>query len=82
MLSLFARLVTVTEGGTACENSSMIYVNKLEELPSTVCHIYRKVARVILVPIVGDLICLFIYYFLVLMFKEKLGETDESMLIS
>ncbi|GMY33031.1 inositol 1,3,4-trisphosphate 5/6-kinase 4-like isoform X2 [Fagus crenata] len=40
--SLGQESADVTEGGTACENSSMIYINKLEELPSTICHINRK----------------------------------------
>ena len=51
LLSLFGHLHTVTEGGSACENSSMIFINKLEELPSTICHIYRKVSKVIFAPI-------------------------------
>ncbi|XP_050256185.1 inositol 1,3,4-trisphosphate 5/6-kinase 4-like isoform X5 [Quercus robur] len=40
--SLGQESADVTEGGSSCENSSMIFINKLEELPSTVCHINRK----------------------------------------
>ncbi|XP_050256217.1 inositol 1,3,4-trisphosphate 5/6-kinase 4-like isoform X2 [Quercus robur] len=40
--SLGQESADVTEGSSSCENSSMIFINKLEELPSTVCHINRK----------------------------------------
>ena len=58
LLSLFGHLHTVTEGGSASENSSMIFI-KLEELPSTIC-------PYITVPMVEDLICLLInFYFFI-----------------
>ena len=44
-------MLTVTEGGSACENSSLIFINKLEELSSIICHIDRKVSKVTFVPI-------------------------------
>ncbi|KAK4551758.1 hypothetical protein RGQ29_032277 [Quercus rubra] len=43
--SLGQESADVTEGGSSCENSSMIFINKLEELPSTICHINRKVSK-------------------------------------
>ncbi|XP_050256179.1 inositol 1,3,4-trisphosphate 5/6-kinase 4-like isoform X4 [Quercus robur] len=43
--SLGQESADVTEGGNSCENSSMIFINKLEELPSIVCHINRKVSK-------------------------------------
>lgn len=34
--------VVVVLGGSACEDSSAVYINRLEELPLTVCHLNRK----------------------------------------
>lgn len=33
------------DGGSGCGYSSMVYINKLEELPLTVCHLNRKALR-------------------------------------
>ncbi|VVA22356.1 PREDICTED: inositol-tetrakisphosphate [Prunus dulcis] len=43
-LSKCGWLITIlnVEGSSACENSSMVYINKLQELPLTICHINRK----------------------------------------
>ncbi|PRQ46008.1 putative phosphotransferase with an alcohol group as acceptor [Rosa chinensis] len=30
------------EGSSACESSSMVYINKLQELPLTICHLNKK----------------------------------------
>lgn len=38
-------LLSDVEGSSACENSSMVYINKLQELPLTICHINRKVLK-------------------------------------
>ncbi|XP_015879508.1 inositol 1,3,4-trisphosphate 5/6-kinase 4 isoform X2 [Ziziphus jujuba] len=37
-------LITVlnTEGGSSCESSSIIQINRLDELPLTICHFNRK----------------------------------------
>ena len=67
LLSLFGHLLTVTEGGSACENSSMIFINKLVELPSTICYINRKVSKVTFVPI--SLFQLWKIFFLLLIFS-------------
>ncbi|KAL6275078.1 hypothetical protein ACE6H2_025770 [Prunus campanulata] len=43
-LSKCGWLITIlnVEGSSACENSSTVYIKKLQELPLTICHINRK----------------------------------------
>lgn len=48
ILLLLAKVQTIflseVEGSSACESSSMMYINKLQELPLTICQLNKKVS--------------------------------------
>lgn len=43
LIILHILLLSDVEGATACEDSTVVYINKLEELPLTICRLNRKV---------------------------------------